>query len=290
MPGRRPAAAILVALLCLAAGLAAACAGGGRGSFARQYEYEEDVYLDLDGSATVIVNSSIPALVALRGMPLPTRAAARVDREEVRRLFESPVAEVTRVSRSWRRQGRRFIQVRLEVPDIRQLQKASPFSWARYELSVAETGAVFRQRVEGKGRPVPEVKWTGAELVAFKLHLPSRIFYHNVRDLETNSPGSAERGNILRWEQRLADRLAGVPVEMEARMDRESILHRTLWLFAGAFAGAMVLLVGLIWWTIRRGRPRQPRTPNAEGRMAKARSKPGGMTNARPEGRLNAEP
>ena len=33
------------------------------------------------------------------------------------------VTEVTRVSRPWRRQGRRFVQVRLHVADIRKLQR-----------------------------------------------------------------------------------------------------------------------------------------------------------------------
>ncbi len=37
-------------------------------------------------------------------------------------------------------------------------------------------------------------------------------------------------------------------------MDRQSILHRTLWLFAGAFTAAVLVLVGLVWWTMRRGR------------------------------------
>ena len=39
------------------------------------------------------------------------------------------------------------------------------------------------------------------------------------------------RGNILGWEQPLADRLKGAPLELEARMETQSILYRTLWLF-----------------------------------------------------------
>ena len=39
-----------------------ACAG--TATLFRQYEYEEEVYLSLDGSATIYVNSSIPALNA----------------------------------------------------------------------------------------------------------------------------------------------------------------------------------------------------------------------------------
>ena len=36
-------------------------------------------------------------------------------------------------------------------------------------------------------------------------------------------------------------------------MDRQSILYRTLWLFAGAFAAAVLLIGVLIWWTMRKG-------------------------------------
>jgi hypothetical protein len=36
-------------------------------------------------------------------------------------------------------------------------------------------------------------------------------------------------------------------------MDRQSILYTTLWLFAGAFAAAVLLLCGIIWLTIRKG-------------------------------------
>jgi hypothetical protein len=37
-------------------------------------------------------------------------------------------------------------------------------------------------------------------------------------------------------------------------MDRQSILGRTLRLFAGAFGAALAVLGALIWWTARRGR------------------------------------
>jgi hypothetical protein len=36
-------------------------------------------------------------------------------------------------------------------------------------------------------------------------------------------------------------------------MDSQSILHRTLWLFAGAFAAAVAVLALLIWLTMRKG-------------------------------------
>ena len=75
--------------------LAAALAGASCSNvITRKYEYEEDVYLDLDGSATVYVNAAVPALVALRDAPLPIDPAARLDRNDVRAWFEGPGARV----------------------------------------------------------------------------------------------------------------------------------------------------------------------------------------------------
>jgi hypothetical protein len=252
----------LLVLSLLSLSFAAGCGGGGS-VFGKQYEYEEDLYLALDGSATLIVNTSIPALVALRGADLSVDPAKRVDREKVRQLYSSPVAEVTRVSREWRRGGRRFVQVRLDIPDVRKLSEAAPFAWSRYRLEQRDGLHVFRQHVGASAfRPgtLQNVGWTGKELVAFRLHLPSRIEWHNARDIETNQPRDHERGNILRWEQVLADRLDGVPVDVEVRMQSQSILYRTLWLFAGAFLAAVALLAFLIWLMVRKG-ARQETSP-----------------------------
>jgi hypothetical protein len=203
-----------------------------------------------------MVNASIPALVSLRGIDLPIDPAARLDPDRIRAAYASPLVEVTRVSRPWRRQGRRFVQVRLRVADIRRLSDVAPFSWSAYELAEKDGVVVYRQTL-GKSAMRPasltNVGWNGRELVAFKLHLPSKIVWHNARDLETNEPRGIERGNILTWEQALTDRLDGRPIAIEVRMDRQSILHRTLWLFAGAFAAAVLLIVILIWLTMRRG-------------------------------------
>ena len=44
--------------------------------FGKVYEYEEDMHVSLDGSADVIVNASIPALVSLRGLELDVEPIA----------------------------------------------------------------------------------------------------------------------------------------------------------------------------------------------------------------------
>lgn len=248
------AAPVLLAGAVITSALAAGCGGG---LFGKVYEYEEDVHLSLDGSANITVNASAAALAALRGLNVSMDPAVVLDREVVRSAYQSPVTQVMRVSRPWRRQGRRFIQIRLHVPDIRKLPQSAPFSWSTYELGEKDDQVVFKQAVGPSAlRPgtLQKAGWAGGELVAFRLHLPSKIVYHNARDIETNQTSTIARGNILSWEQALTDRLDGRPVTLEVRMERRSILHRTLWLFAGAFTAAVLVLVGLVWWTMRRGK------------------------------------
>src|SRR5262245_63431816 len=97
-----------VAVLALAALTTVGCSGGG---LFRQYEYEEDITLSLDGRATIYVNASLAALDALRGAPFDTRPNARTDREAVRTFFTTPVTRVQQVTQG-RRGGRRFVYVR----------------------------------------------------------------------------------------------------------------------------------------------------------------------------------
>ena len=236
------------ALLLATSVVATACSSGG---FFRPYEYEEDIYLSLDGSATVYVNSSLAALNALRGASFVTDPAAAVDREKVREFYTTPVTRVLANPTSSRRSGRRFVHVKLDVPDVRKLEEAGPFSWSTYSLARDSDRYVFRQKI-GAAAAVnggTDAGWTGNEMVAFRLHLPSEIVYHNA------GPGNPKRGNILAWEQTLADRRRGVPLILDARMKTESILYSTLKLFGITFLVVAVLFVLMIWWILRQGRP-----------------------------------
>jgi hypothetical protein len=228
---------------------AASC--GARSALFRQYEYEEEIYLSLDGSATMFVNSSVEALNALRGTAFNPRLNARLDRDAVRHYFTSPAARVARVSGS-RRGGRQYVHVRLQVDDIRQLSTAPAFSWSTYHLAHDREIVVYKQWIgapahtgsEGEGAP----HWTGDELAAFRIHIPSVVEWHNAgRD-------NLRRGNIVVWEQPLADRLKGVPLELEVRMEPQSILYRTLILFGAMFGGVALLFGAVIWWIVRQGR------------------------------------
>jgi hypothetical protein len=227
--------------------IAAMCSGCQKLGLVKEYEYDERVELSLDRSAIVDINASIPALVALRGATLSVDPEARFDRQAFRRLYERPGVTVREVS-AFRRHGRRFVHVRVEVSDIKDLARLVPLSWSRYKLERLDQEFRFVQEVGPAAQlQVGDVGWTGNELIAFRVHLPSRINFHN-------SPLNVERGNILVWEQSLRDRLAGTPLRMEARMETESILYRTLWLFGGTFAAAMAALALVIWWVSRKGR------------------------------------
>lgn len=224
---------------------------------ARKYEYEEDVYLRLDGSATVYLNAAVPALVALRAAPLPVDPAARLDRNAVRAYYAADGVRVAAVSLS-RRQGRRYVHLRLEVDDIRRLSQVAPFAWSTYGLTQRDGLWVYTQQLaESAAKEVGDVGWRGDELVAVRLHLPSRIPFHN-------APSRAvERGNIVTWEQPLRARLSGQPLAIEVHMERDSILYTTLLLFGGMAALALATLAGLVWWVRRKGRVQATPAPAA---------------------------
>jgi len=237
---------LLLALIGLFIIMTPACGGG----LVRQYEYEEEVYLSVDGSASVYVNTSLAALVSLRGVDLKTEPSAPLDRDLVRKIYNSEVAHVVRVS-AWRRFGRRFVQVRLQVDDITKLGQAPMLAWSTYQIDRADDVLVYRQRMGSPaGKPVGSVGWNGSELVAVRLHLPSRIRYHNA------GADNLRRGNILVWEQTLADRQAGKRLDIEARIERTSILYSTLVLFAVSGGLALLVMVLIIWWVVRKGKGR----------------------------------
>jgi hypothetical protein len=233
----RPLAAVFLIALCLAG-----CRATGSGGVFRQYEYEEDLYLSLDGSATIYVNASIPSLNALRGATFDSRPNARISRAAVRDFFSGPAATVSRVSLS-RRRNRRFVHVRLDVPDLRRLNQVRALAWSSYRFGPDGNLIRFSQHIgPATGESRDRVEWAGDELVAFRIHVPSRVVYHNA------GAENLRRGNILVWEQPLSERIAGQPLDLDIRMEPRSILYRTLILFAATGLVVVALFGVVIWW------------------------------------------
>jgi hypothetical protein len=230
------------AAVALTAATTIACAQGG---LFRQYEYEEDMYLSLDGSATVYVNSSIAALNTLHGASFDARPNALVDRAAVRAYYEAPGTHVDWV-RTSRRSGRQFVHVRLDVDDVRALGAAAPFKWSTYRFGREDNLYIYQQAIGAPARSDPgNAGWDGREIVAFRLHPPSKIAYHNTGT-------GVRRGNILVWEQPLSERLRGVPLVLDARMETQSILYRTLWVFGATALAVAATFVVVIGWVLRR--------------------------------------
>lgn len=231
--------------MCGAVLLLVAC---GANPLSRKYEYEEEIYVNLDGSATIYVNAAVPALVALRDAPLPLDPAARLDRNDVRAFYSGPGVTVGSVSLS-RREGRRYVHLRLEVDDIRRLGELAPFAWSRYQLVDRGGLWVFMQELTtAAGKDVGDVGWQGDELMAVRLHLPSRIPFHNAPSR------TVERGNILSYEQPLTARARGEPLAIEVHMEQDSILFQTLALFGGMAVLALAALALFVWGVSRKGR------------------------------------
>jgi hypothetical protein len=242
-----------IAVVAVLASLATATSGCGL--LGREYEYEEQIYLAANGSATVVIDSSVPALVALRGLAIDPAPSARLDREAIRRLLTAGGCQVTRIPDPWRRHGRRFLQIRLTADDVRDFGHCALTAWSTYSglVPLADGSARYQQAIGAPAGDDPgQVNWDGGEVVGFKLHLPSTILEHNAEVLDRDGPREPERGNILTWEQRLTDRRSGLPIVIDVRMDQQSILAHTLTVFGGAFLAALVTLGAIVWWAARR--------------------------------------
>jgi hypothetical protein len=131
------------------------------------------------------------------------------------------------------------------VNDIRRLGEASPFAWSAYDFHLDDQRYVYRQSLGAPaGHPAADSAWNGREVVAFRLHLPSRIEYHNA------GANNLKRGNILLWEQSLSDRLRGTPLVLDAQMRTDSILYSALTLF-GFTCVAVAALFGIVIVVVR---------------------------------------
>ena len=127
-----------------------------------------------------IVNASIPALVALRGLDLDprSRGAASIATQSAP-LYSVADTEVMRVSRPWSRARAAFRAGARAVADIRSSERAPRRSRGRtYELGEQDGRRVYEQTVGASALQPGSLQnygWNGGELVAFRLHLPSKI-------------------------------------------------------------------------------------------------------------------
>lgn len=233
----------LLLAVVLGAGIYSVVPGG-------RYEYEEVLYLELDGSATLDVNASVASLVALHGADFDL--GSEPDPDRVRALFAAPGVEVSAVT-FFRRRGRPFVHVSLDMNDVRRLTASPPYARSAFRLERSGEAMTYRQVVRAAQADADRVEdrgtspWTGEELAAFRMHVPSRVLFEN-------ATSDVLRGNILVWEQPLAGRLAHEPLDLHVEMERESILSSTVTLFGATIGAAALTFAVVIALVVRKGR------------------------------------
>ena len=197
------------------------------------------------------VNASVAALVALRGLSLPLDPNARLDRTIVRDIYNTPVSRVASVTTS-RREGRRYVHLRIEVDDIRRLGEAAPFAWSTYRYLEGDTFE-FGQHVQASaGKEVGNVGWGGDELSGCACTCPARS--QTTTHLRAGSSAATSLCGNSRWRSAVK----GTPLEVQARMEKESILFRTLALFGAMGVLVVFTFIAAIWFV----KSRKPVSPS----------------------------
>jgi hypothetical protein len=210
------------------------------------YEYEHEIWLQVDGSGTVHLTGRPGLWTAFKGLPLDEDDPDGMVRA-ARALFESSGLEVTR-ARVVTRRGSRFLFVAARFRDVNRIS----YTPALPDLRVGLRREGGRLHLDGSWqRPLHSL--AGGEqdaegLVAVRFHLPSKVYRHR------RAADGVERGNILGWRQETAAALDGGRLEFGAEMDERSILLSTVMLFAGAVALAALLLAAALWAAMRQGR------------------------------------
>jgi hypothetical protein len=211
-----------------------------------RYEYEHELWLDVDGSGRVNVTGRPDLWAAFKG--LPPEADEDALEHRVRALFEASGLRVRRVDVTHRR-GRAYLFVSAAFDDVNRLGGTPAFPDLR--LALRPDGE--RLRLEGEWKRPPAAGPAAAPaaesdgLMAVRLHLPSKIYEHQ------NAHDGVERGNIVGWRQDVAAALAGRELPFGATLDRRSIFYSTVGLFAAAVALALALLAAMVFVVRRKG-------------------------------------
>jgi hypothetical protein len=227
----------------LAAGLLLLIASSG----CLTYEYEHELWLEVDGSGVIHVTGRPGLWTAFKGLGDAEDPEGTVTEEAARELLERSGLRVEQV-RITRRDDHAYLFASAAFDDVNLLSYTPAFP----DLRVAFWDDGRRLRLEGSWqRPLdaPEIGDRDREgLMAVRFHLPSRIYSHR------DAAEGVERGNILCWRQEVGAALDGGRLELGAVMDERSILFSTVRLFGGAVVLAVLLLALALWAVARRGR------------------------------------
>lgn len=210
------------------------------------YEYEHEIWLQVDGSGVVNVTGRPGLWTAFKNLPTDPNDADAM-KAAARELFERSGLEVRRVTVTKRR-GQPYLFVSAAFRDVNRIS----FTPAFPDLRVGLRREGGRLHLDGSWqRPIGALGGGEGDregLMAVRFHLPSKVYGHR------RAADGVERGNILGWRQDVAAALDEGRLEFGAEMDERSILSSTVMLFAGAVVLAALLLALALWAVVRQGR------------------------------------
>ena len=202
------------------------------------YEYEEEVYLEVDGSGEIRMSGSTTAVAALHGLDEATAESAKA-------LFEGEGVELLSALET-ERERRKFVHVQARFSDWEKLCRIPAFRARRCRLAKGEEGLALELSLPSPRAAAPESLDPQA-LLALRYHFPGTIQYHN-------SPGDIERGNILSWKRTLREHFAGRPLDLAVRFDRRTILAATARVMGLALGLVLASIATALWVMVRKGR------------------------------------
>ena len=204
------------------------------------YEYEEEVFLDVDGSGRLRVSGSSEILEVLHDLSEGGNTSSMASR------FEGPGFELDSV-RETERDGRRFIHVQGRFTDWNELCAHPAFAERECGLDVTDDDELELTLTLPKPKgSAPEGAPPDATL-ALRFHFPSAVHYHNAH-------GDIERGNIIGWERTVSEHFDADALVVEARFERRSVLATTAIILGTAVAFVLFSAALALFMIVRKGR------------------------------------
>jgi hypothetical protein len=210
------------------------------------YEYEHEIWLEVDGSGVVHVTGRPGLWTAFKSLPLDETDPEAM-KKAARKLFEGSGLAVRRVTVTKRR-GHVYLFVSAAFEDVNRISYTRAFPDLRVGLRREDGRLMLDGSWQRPLEALPGGQEDGEGLMAVRLHLPSRVYSHR------RAADGVERGNILGWRQETAAALDGGRLEFGATMGERSILSSTVMLFVGAVVLAVLLLAIALWAVVRQGR------------------------------------
>jgi hypothetical protein len=203
------------------------------------YEYEEEVFLEIDGSGRIRVSGSKELLSAYHDLAEPMSV------DTVRSYFDAPGLDVVSV-RETIRQGRTFLHVQGTFQDWNALCSHAAFAQRRCRLDRSADGLELSVEIPPPRSRARHTDGGFERLAAFRFHFPSTVAFHNSRT-------GLERGNIVRWE-RPVDELGEGKLSIQAHFGVRSILSATFAILVAAVAIVVLGVALTLALIVRKGR------------------------------------